>query len=118
MASDVVLHVSADPDSERVRLAIRFGLVALAEHLDVTILLSAGAVALAASQWTEERHAGHRSVAGMVATFLDNGGNLCVLGGSALDHDLRSQTLIAGAAIVSPGWVVDELVSASATLTL
>jgi hypothetical protein len=121
-AGDVLLHVSAEPRSDRAHLAVRLGLVALAEHRDVTILLSGAAVALAAStpdpQPAHGRSCdGHRSLAAMLARFVDNGGRLCVLHASAQEHDVSEATLLDGAVLVSPGWVVDEALAAGATLT-
>jgi hypothetical protein len=116
-AGDVLLHVSAEPGSEHAHLAVRVGLVALAEHRDVTILLSGAAVALAGTVGNGSPAGGHRSLAAMVARFVDNGGRLCVLNASAQEHDVSEATLVEGAVIVSPGWVVDEALAAGATLT-
>jgi predicted peroxiredoxin len=117
VADDLVLHVTDDPASERAHLAFRLGLVALAEHRDVTILLSADAVALAVARPDDVPLQDHQSITAMVSRFLDNGGRLCVLSASAHEHGLCARGLVEGAAIVSPSWVVDELCSGTATLT-
>ncbi len=117
MPGELMIHVNDAPGSERAHLAFRFGLVALAEHRAVTILLSAAAVELATARSVAAARDDHGSVAAMVERFVDNGGRLWLLNASVHEHGLTGPDLVDGAAIVSPGSVVDELVAASGTLT-
>lgn len=109
MTRGVLIHLTDDASPTRCGLAVRFALVALADHRDVTVLLSGDAVGLARARSAAPPRCDADDIERLVAAFLDRGGRLWLMSSSATERGIRTDDLPDGAAVVTPWTVLEHL---------
>lgn len=117
--ADILIHNTRGKDNiERASLAFVVANAALSSGQQATVLLTLDGVWLATQGYNTSLQAeGYAPLAEVMASFLQNGGQLWVCGACMKPRQISPEQLIAGATVIGAATAVEALVSGAQTLS-
>lgn len=113
----VIIATHAEDDPERATIPFAMATVALASEVEVTVVLQADGVWLGTKDYSNRIKAeAFPSLSELMTEFRQLGGALMVCAPCMAARKIDAAQLIPGTKTVTAGTIVDETVTASATL--
>ncbi len=108
-------HGKEDP--ERATLPFILGNVAATADQQAAVLLTIDGVWLATKGYADDiQKEGFQPLRELIASFVENGGEIWACGACTKPRGISEEDLIAGARIVTAAFVVEQLAAGAATL--
>ena len=117
MAKIISHGTHAKEDPERATLPFIVGNVAATADQQAAVLLTIDGVWLATKGYADDiQKEGFQPLRELIASFVENGGEIWACGACAKPRGIGDEDLIAGARIVTAAFVVEQLTAGAATL--
>ena len=117
MAKIIAHGTYGKEDPERATLPFIVGNVAATADQDTAVLLTIEGVRLATKGYADGvQKDGFQPLTDLIASFVENGGEIWVCGACTKPRGIGDDDMIAGARIVTAAFVVEQLAAGAATL--
>ena len=117
MAKIIAHGTHGKEDAERATLPFIVGNVAATADQQAAVLLTIDGVRLATKGYADDiQKEGFQPLRELIASFVENGGEIWACGACTKPRGISDEDLIAGARIVTAAFVVEQLAAGAATL--
>lgn len=117
MAKIIAHGTHGKEDGERATLPFILGNVAATADQEAAVLLTIEGVWLATKGYADDiEKEGFQPLRELIASFIENGGEIWACGACTKPRGISDEDLIAGARIVTAAFVVEQLAAGAATL--
>jgi len=117
MAKIIAHGTHGKEDPERATLPFILGNVAATADQEAAVLLTIDGVWLATKGYADDiQKEGFQPLRELIASFVENGGEIWACGACTKPRGISEEDLIAGARIVTAAFVVEQLAAGAATL--
>lgn len=117
MAKIIAHGTHGEDDAERATLPFILGNVAATADQEAAVLLTIEGVWLATKGYADDiEKEGFQPLRELIASFIENGGEIWACGACTKPRGISDDDLIAGARIVTAAFVVEQLAAGAATL--